>query len=322
MTDEQPAPAGDPVATAIAAIRDARPPTTDPLTYLMIIEANLSVDVLPTLDEILHDAELTQQIGWDLVYNLVNLPGSEACLETIARLGNPREVILKVLEALELLHIGSDDDEDEEEDDETQAPAPRTPKEKQFITLLGMLGILHKRIKTRFPSRFLAQTLRTVYNTYRPTQEVTAAVIHLVHSLSGRRRPALPSRKSSVNIANLEQDGDDRGRTNAPDPEAEDKDDADEDAAELAMQNKLLLSFATCVLETYANTHEMGWAARLVEFYAPEKLVPGRKTMMAAFREEQELLERDAIVGQLVVRSFGSDCFQTVTDWCGTAGTD
>jgi hypothetical protein len=309
MADEKPAPAGDPVAAAIAAIRDARPPATDPLTYLMIIEANLSIDVLPTLDEILHDAELTQQIGWDLVYNLVNLPGSEACLETIARLGNPREVILKVLEALELLHIGSDDDDDDASEagegaDKIRAPPPRTPKEKQFITLLGMLAILHKRIKTRFPSRFLAQTLRTVYNTYRPSQEVTAAVIHLVHSLSGRRRPALPSRKSSVNIANLEQDGDNRGRTNAPDPEAEDKDDG-EDAAELAMQNKLLLSFATCVLETYANTHEMGWAARLVEFYAPEKLVPGRKTMMAAFREEQELLERDAIVGQLVVGSLG-----------------
>ena len=204
-----------------------------------------------------------------------------------------------MLEALELLHIGSDDDDDDE-------TPPRTPKEKQFITLLGMLGILHKRIKTRFPSRFLAQTLRTVYNTYRPTQSVTAAVMHLVHRLSGRRRPALPSRKSSVNVANLGQDGDERGRTNAPDPEAEGD---GEDAAELAMQNKLLLSFATCVLETYANTHEMGWAARLVEFYAPEKLVPGRTTMMAAFREEQELLERDAIVGQLValIRDLGLD---------------
>ncbi|KAK1831748.1 YAP-binding/ALF4/Glomulin [Podospora conica] len=75
------------------------------------------------------------------------------------------------------------------------------------------------------------------------------------------------------------------------------------------MQSKLLLSFATCVLERYTNTHEMGWAARLVEYYSPEKLVPGRKTMMAAFREEQELLERDAIVGQLValIRDLGID---------------
>ncbi|KAK4239849.1 YAP1-binding protein 2 [Achaetomium macrosporum] len=281
-------PKADP-AKAIEAIREARPPATDRFTYLTIIEANLCPEVLPTLNEVLQDAELTQEIGWDLVYNLVSLPGAEDCLETVARLGNPREVILKVLETLELLGEG----EEEEEEEETK----RTVSSKhKFITLLGMLAILHKRIKTKYPSRFLAQTLQTVYNTYRPNQEMTASVINLVHSLSGQRRPPLPSRKSSVNVANPDQDGD--ASKNAPDPEA-DRDER-EDPTEVKLQQKLLLSFATCILEAYVNGNDMAWAARLLEFYNPDKIVPGRRTLMAGFREEQELLARDAIVGKLV----------------------
>jgi hypothetical protein len=184
-------------AVAIAAIRDARPPATDRFAYLTILEANLSVEVLPVIEEVLQDAELTQDIGWDLVYNLVNLPGSEACLETIARLGNPREVILKVLETLELLYLGDESGEEEEEEGKEKGVS----KEHKFVTLLGMLAILHRRIKTKYPSRFLAQTLQTVHQTYRPTREATAAVINLVHNLAGRRRPVLPTRKSSINLA-------------------------------------------------------------------------------------------------------------------------
>jgi hypothetical protein len=284
-------------AKAIEALREARPPATDQFTYLTIIEANLCPEILPTLNEILQDAELTQEIGWDLVYNLVGLPGSEACLETIARLGNPRELILKVLETLELINSDNEDGDDGETGQEEQEPAPAVTSTHKFITLLGMLAILHKRIKTKYPSRFLAQTLQTVYNTYRPNQEMTASVINLVHSLSGQRRPPLPTRKSSVNVANPDQDGD--TSKNAPDPEA-DKDERD-DPTETQLQDKLLLSFATCVLEAYANGNDMAWSARLLEFYNPEKIFPGRKTLMAAFREDQELLARDAIVGKLVV---------------------
>ncbi|EAQ91311.1 hypothetical protein CHGG_03246 [Chaetomium globosum CBS 148.51] len=229
-----------------------------------------------------------------LVFNLVSLPGAEACLETVARLGNPREVILKVLETLELLE--SEEIEDEEAGEEQRKPKPTVSPTDKFITLLGMLAILHKRIQTKYPSRFLAQTLLTVYRTYRPNQEMTASVLNLVHSLSGQRRPPLPSRKSSVNVANPDQTGD--ASKNAPDPEA-DRDDR-EDPDETELQQKLLLSFATCILEAYANGNEMAWAARLLEFYNPEKIVPGRRTLMAAFREEQELLSRDSIVGKLV----------------------
>lgn len=299
MASETPKP--DP-AKAIEAIREARPPATDRFTYLTIVEANLCPEVLPTLNEVLQDASLTQEIGWDLVTNLVSLPGSETCLETIARLGNPREVILKVLETLELLEAedGEDEEMDSEEDDEkTTESKPAVSSTHKFITLLGMLAILHKRIKTKYPSRFLAQTLQTVLRTYRPDKEMTASVLNLVHSLSGQRRPPLPTRQSSVDVANLDQTGD--ASKNAPDPEA-DRDGEDPDETEL--QQKLLLSFATCILEAYANGNEMSWAARLLEFYSPEKLVPGRRTVMAAFREEQTLLSRDSIVGKLVVGLF------------------
>lgn len=289
---------------AITAIRDARPPATDRFTYLTIVESNLSPEVLPTLNEVLQDAGLTQEIGWDLVYNLVSLPGSSSCLETIARLGNPREVILKVLETLELLG----EEEGYEADDEAETTKEKkeggVTKTEKFITLMGMLAILHGRIKTKYPSRFLAQTLQTVLGAYEAgSEEMTAAVINLVHSLSGKRaRPPLPSRKSSVNVANLDAQGD-RGK-NAPDPEADDEKEGEaktEDPDETELQQKLLLSFATCVLERYANGNDLAWAGRLVEFYEPERTVPGRRTLMGAFREEEGLLAKDGIVGNLVV---------------------
>jgi len=281
---------------AIEALKESLPPATDRFTYLTIIEQFLSPDILPTLNDILQDAQLTQDIGWDLVDMLLPLPGCEPCLETVARLGNPREVILKVLEALEgLQEITEDGDEAEEQE-------AGSDTNRRFITLVGMLAILHKRIKTKHPSRFLASSLQTVYRTYRPNQEMTASVINLVHSLSAKSRPQLPSRKSSVNVANPDQDG--NTSKNAPDPEAEQEEAPTEDV----FQEKLLLSFVTCIIESYVNANDMEWSRRLLEFYSPDKLIPGKKTALKAFREDQELLSRDSIVGHLVVRT-PIDCY-------------
>lgn len=293
---------------AIEALKDSRPPATDRFTYLTLIEQFLSPEILPTLNEILQDANLTSEIGWDLVDMLIPLEGSETCLETVARLGNPRECIIKVLEVLEGLHVPGDgnglDDLDinggEEESNQQSVSAEEA--NRRFITLLGMLAILHKRIKTKYPSRFLATSLLAVYKMYQPNQEQTASVLNLVHSLSGQRaRPPLPQRKSSVNVANPDQDGD--ASKNAPDPEAEQEGDVSE---EEEVQRRLLLSFTSCVLESYVNKNEMAWSRRLLEFYNPEKVVPGRITATQAFREDQELLNRDAMVGKLVVRDLDS----------------
>ncbi|KAK8041790.1 hypothetical protein PG993_006313 [Apiospora rasikravindrae] len=280
------------LSEAITAIREGAK-EKDRFTYLTILQYNVtSPEVLPTVNEVLEkDPQLTQEIGWDLVQILLRIPGAETCLETVARLGNPREVMIKVMEALEQLG--------EESGDENallaQAEESEPPKDvaARFITLLGMLAILHRRIKTKYPSRFLGSSLVKVYEAYQPTPEMTASVINLVRSLSGRKRPPLPSRKSSINVANPDQDGD--ASKNAPDPEAE-----QEDPTEEMMQAKLLQAFVTCILQRYINANEMQWSARLLEKYYPEKNVPGRKTMTQKYTEDDTLQQRDAVVGQFV----------------------
>lgn len=299
---------------AIQALHESRPPATDRFTYLTIIEKFLSPDILPTLNDILQDALLTQEIGWDLVDMLVPVEGCEQCLETVARLGNPRETIIKVLEVLEgLQHFtagetaendfeGSDADDEGAHGEKSKEPAvSQEETTRRFIILLGMLAILHKRIKTKYPSRFLGTSLLTVYKTYQPNPEMTASVINLVHSLSGlsgqQARPPLPTRKSSIEVANPDQHGD--AARNAPDPEADQG--ASLDPNEEDIQRRLLLSFTSCVLESYVNVNDMQWSRRLLEFYNPEKIVPGRKTATLAFREDPELSNRDTLVGKLVV---------------------
>lgn len=301
---------------ASQALTESLPPATDSFTYLTIIEKFLSPEILPQLNDILQDPQLTQEIGWDLVDMLVPVHGCETCLETVARLGNPRETIIKVLEVIEGLqgegHAVEDELEaldlsgDEEDDDngETNGNEPAiSPEEitRRFIILLGMLAILHKRIKTKFPSRFLATSLLTIYRAYQPNQEMTASVINLVHSLSSlsgqKPRPNLPTRQSSIEVANPDRHGD--ASKNAPDPEADNVVALDPDEEEI--QRRLLLSFTSCVLESYVNANDMQWSRRLLEFYNPEKMVPGRKTATAAFREVPELAIRDTTVGKLVV---------------------
>ncbi|KAF3770188.1 hypothetical protein M406DRAFT_96711 [Cryphonectria parasitica EP155] len=293
---------------AIEALTESRPPATDRFTYLTIIEKFLSPEILPRLNDILQDARLTQEIGWDLVEMLVPVQGCEPCLETVARLGNPRETIIKVLEIIEGLQATTAEDGQEDgsqdTDDDNDAkdqPSVKTPEEvtRRFIILLGMLAILHKRIRTKYPSRFLATSLLTVYKTYQPNQEMTASIINLVHSLSGlsgqATRPPLPMRKSSIEVANPDQYGD--ASKNAPDPEADHEVSTSEEAE---VQRRLLLSFTSCVLESYVNANDMQWTRRLLEFYNPDKIVPGRKTATQAFREDPDLANRDTMVGKLV----------------------
>ncbi|RTE67903.1 hypothetical protein BHE90_017722, partial [Fusarium euwallaceae] len=230
---------------------------------------------------ILEDAELTNDIGWDLVEMLISVPGSETCLETIARLGNPREVIIKVLEVL-------DSNSESAEAGDASASA-------KFITLVGMLSILHRRLQVKAPSRFLHSTLQTVYRAYNPRgAETTAAVIDLVRSLSGRKRPPLPTRQSSTKLETPFQETD--ISKSAPDPEA----DAGQSPGEPELVAKLLQSFITSILEAYVNSNSMEWASRLLEYCTPEKIVPGRPTMLQAFKQVEELQARDALVGQLV----------------------
>lgn len=299
---------------AIEAISNSRPPVTDDLTYLTIIESHLSPDILPSLNDVLQDVELTQRIGWDLIHMLIPLPGSETCLKTIARLGNPREVILQVTEALRLLVLDdtakADHDVTEEKakeaenvgkasdgsDELPQSKETSEPTETdKFCLLVSMLATLHPRIKTKYPSRFLSTSLMAILSSYRPSNQATYAVTAFAHALSGQKRPPLPTRKSSLSMHNLSI-GPGEKDEQAPDPEA-----SAEDPNEEAIQNKLLQSFVTHILELYVKENSLEWSARLQEHFAPDKVVPGKRSFGEAYREDPELQEREVVVGQIVV---------------------
>jgi hypothetical protein len=298
-------------SASITAIRDSIPPVTDYLMYLTILESHLSPEILPELNEILQDAELTQNIGWDLIQLLISLPGSEACLATIARLGNPREVVLKVTEAITLLDLDETSDEEQDATQDIEAAgatssdhAAEVPKDPaaleaakeptsvdKFCSLVSLLSILHPRIKTKYPSRFLSTSLMAILSSYRPSFKATEAVTSFVHAISGQKRPPLPGRNSSLST-HLMSTSD----TLAPDPEA-----TAEDPKEDAIQKKLLQSFVTHILEVYIKENCLEWAARLQEHFQPTKIIPTRTSFGEAFRQDQALQERDIAVGQLVV---------------------
>jgi outer membrane biosynthesis protein TonB len=316
-----------PLEHAQAAIRDSRPPVTDDLTYLTIVQSHLSPEVLPALNDVLQDVELTQRIGWDLVHMLLPLPGSAPCLKTVARLGNPREVILQVTEALRLLVLDKPEEEEDNEAKEektaetedakktettekiqeaeptrdalvaspTPAETPEPTEVDKFCLLVSMLATLHPRIKTKYPSRFLSASLMAILSSYRPSSQATHAITAFAQTLSGNKRPPLPTRKSSLSIQNLTIASDEKDEK-APDPEA-----AAEDPKEEAIQKKLVQSFVTHIIELYVKDNSLDWSARLQEHFAPDKIVPGKKNFGEAFREDLELQEREVLLGKLVV---------------------
>lgn len=212
---------------------------------------------------------------------------------------------MKVTEALRLLDGDDVEDEEEQVSDadadkalesqengaSVQASEPTTAN--KFSTLVSLLATLHPRIKTKYPSRFLSTSLVAVLAAYRPSNQATLAVIALLQSLSGNKRPPLPHRKSSLSSRmQLELKPD----ASAPDPEA-----TAEDPHEGAIQKKLLQSFVTHVLEVYIKANILEWSARLQEHFEPKKVVTGKKSVGEAFKEDAALVDRDMVVGQLVV---------------------
>ena len=318
----------------------ALPPETDYISYLTILEYNLTAEQLPVLHDILQDSTLTANIGWDLVHLLLPLlPASQQCLQDVSRLGNPREVVLKVTELLE--GLGNEEDEenllesDEEQENEvvrdtvpkkleelgredikvhvhgqdTQAVSGRSKKPDEspskalrFSALVEMLSILHPRIKTKYPSRFLSTSLQAVLPAYvqvASKPEVTESVLGFIKDLSGCRRPKLPPRKSSSAITTQSTP------QSAPDPEGQDEILGQD---EIRLQSRLLQSFLTYITEGYmtslANDNEvpgLAWSSRYQEKMAPQRIIPGRKTFSSLFTEDEHYHGRDAITGHILV---------------------
>ncbi|KAK8220117.1 YAP1-binding protein 1 [Zalaria obscura] len=317
-------------------LREALPPATDYLTYLTILEYNLKPENLSTLHEVLQDTKLTTNIGWDLVHLLLPLlPASEECLQDIARLGNPREVILKVTESLRLIDFEGlqPDSEDEStlgaEAETTGHPTRTAPVESegsgssgvvtqaveappppplpvsQFTSLLSMLAILHPRIKTQYPSRFLSTTLQAILASFSRSVShrdlLVSAIVSFVKAVTGTKlRPRLPSRKSSGQLLRPAL------APSAPDPE-NDVSASGPSEGEAAMQDRLLQSFITHVLEEFisslSSTEDVpgvAWCSRLQEKLHPERTVPNRRSMTERFSDEEDLQDRLTVVGELL----------------------
>jgi hypothetical protein len=288
-------------------IKTLAPPDGDSIVYLNFLRKIFIADkpppdlrrqLLEKFDEILQSNELANILGWEALPILLEVADSESCLSTIARLGNPRECILGVLEELQKLDLEGIEDDWQEEENTADGPAKtREPNDiDQFCTLLNLLSILHPRLKTRHPSRFLGSTIIAIINAYQPSHRATIAVGQFVHVVSGKKRPTLPGRKSSLSITNVMRPDLDTTLPTAPDPEAQ-----EEDKLESAIQKKLLQGLVTAMLDFYISEFPLEWAGRLLESFDPKRVVAGRTTLAEAFQTKPEFQIRDTVVGQLVV---------------------
>lgn len=310
------------------------PPATDYLNYLILVEHHLTKKQLPIFHNILQDIQLTANIGWDLVHLLLPLlPESEQCLQDVARLGNPREVVLKVTELLgdieeeeecndeelgDLKNVSSTGnqgrpDQDHlpsEEVENVTTDLPNLNSRSQvycilrYINLVHMLAILHPRIKTKYPSRFLSTSLQAVLPAFSYVAQysiATEATLDLIKALSPNPRPRLPPRKSSSQVPTVAS-----VPASAPDPEAQD---ASMGPEEEALQRRLVQAFLTFVVEGYVSSIKacedipgLAWSCRYYEKIHPERAVPGRLTYLDMFvSEEEKLHSLDTVLGQCLV---------------------
>jgi hypothetical protein len=287
---------------------DLRPPNSDEITFLTYIQENVGKDRLLILHDILlQDEDLTDKIGWDLVATLLPLlPESEECLMTVARLGNPKETVLKVSIALRELAFPDDDDEEaeeegEEEDEEAkdEVPLPVT----QFGVLLRMLPLLHCRITGNFPSRFLSVTLQAVLAAFSNApscyDELTSNIATFIKTMTGTRRPHLPPRRSST-VHLTSGPTDDLARAPSPLPTSP-------ETAEEGIMHRLMQSFLTHVLDDYMQrappvdgVSGLAWCSRYMEKVRHPLLVPEPVSMTDRFSHSDALETRLTTVGILV----------------------
>ena len=335
----------------------ALPPQTDYISYLTIVEHYLNEGTLPILHKVLQDEKLTTNIGWDLVHLLVPLlPQSTQCLQDIARLGNPREVILKVTESLRLIDYEALDEPEDDDDDAAagassyphktaptaegkdevgssqaaELPPPLPLPVDQFTALLSMLATLHQRIKTKYPSRFLSTTLQAILASFSGAvshrEEMVLAIVQTIKTITGIKRPALPSRKSSGLLRSMSITDDPRlvAPSEGADPEASFVQDTS--AEETSMQNRLYQSFITHVFEEYLlslppadEVPGLAWSSRLLEKLNPDRIIPNKASITERFATEQRLARRVDAVGQLV--SLAEDLFIRDADLIAAALT-
>ncbi|KAK4988744.1 hypothetical protein LTR50_003708 [Elasticomyces elasticus] len=304
-------------------LRQMLPPVTDYPMFVIFLEQNLTPDLLPTLHELLQDVKLAQGTGWDLVQLLLPvLPASEACLIDIARLGNPKEVILKVAEALSAIDFDAEEDDgpaEQVEDGAATLVPPLTEDNDlcttssvlQFQTLVSMLAILHPRITVKRPSRFLSTTLQSLLTAFRNgmlyQQELITPILQFVRTIAKSSRPALPPRASSNKIPLVTTTG------TEPDPEPQP---GSPSAQEFAIIRRLLQSLLSHVTEDYSmsmvSTHGFpgfAWCTQIQERTSPQWVVPGKMTYADLIRSDKDLRKQSETMAELlsVAKELGLD---------------
>ncbi|KAG0126311.1 hypothetical protein HOY82DRAFT_570416 [Tuber indicum] len=330
-------------------------PADDFISYSTILDVHLSYahDVfsqdeqhrlLEVLGDILETHEdLAREISWDLISVLLPFLESlspatvqltESHIAFAAAKGNPREVFIKIVESLSAINwsppraededeYGEDDggDDDEEEGGEVGEAEDKLRKEttrnalRKFHTLLSALSIVHPRIFTKFPSRFLSTQLTTLLGVFtkavqcldrRAVDGVLRGLLEFAElvkptlaaprkqSIVKGERPPLPPRvptnSTNPSLAPTSADGDALAR----EPEG--------DSPETTLQARLLQSFLSHLLEIYLlRTRDItgrglvvGWAGQ----YDSEVVrkgkseVPGGKTPIDDERAERAV-QRD-----------------------------
>jgi hypothetical protein len=348
MTSQSTVQQDDPLTSAL-------PPATDYMTYLTLLEYQLSPTNLHTLNRLLgeDDGTLAEEIGWDLLKLVLpmlaeNPVEATRTLEIVSRRGNPREVVVRVAEELEKL--GDQDTDSFDQDLETGAEQDELPtfageaprvhlgqmtlegmpdantaaeapipdavshdasatgsvKSLQLHALFMMLSILHPRIQTQYPSRFLATSLPAALGAYRTlaiTTVTTSAFLSMLEALAGGKRPQLPPRPGTQSAGAVPT-----STTAAPLPDPESK--AEEQhtgvsapsATEKSIIMRLLNAVLLEVLDEYFSSFaaedvpSMSWTPRLREQLEPRRVVPGRMTEADLWKQSPGLTERDALL--------------------------
>ncbi|KAF5014256.1 hypothetical protein F66182_14825, partial [Fusarium sp. NRRL 66182] len=163
-----------------------------------------------------------------------------------------------------------------------------------------MLSVHHRRIKTKYPSRFIATSLQAALEAYSsmPTNETTNAILEFLRDLSPSKRPTLPPRgTSSSSMVWVSQ-------ASAPDPEAAyDEPTASDDTA---VQQKLVQFGLIEVLKTYMlslttpDNSGLWLALRLLEKSDQQgKSSTDQNSRIRMYTEDEQLKERDLIVGRI-----------------------
>jgi uncharacterized protein YAP/Alf4/glomulin family len=282
----------------------------DVITYLTYVEENLTKEKLPILHDVLQEsADLTEAIGWDLVKILIPLvPESESCLFVVARLGNPKEVILRVAESLRAIEFDTDEEDDDEQDEPSATPTngvvqPLPLPLQQFQYLVYMLLILHPRINAKYPSRFLSSSLQAMLaaysNAHSHLDDLANDLVRFVKVMAGPKRPHFPPRRPSSALAIATE----LSRQPTPDPILTNTAPTEEDK----IQTRLLQSFLTHVLDDFMQrltpvegVAGLAWTTRYMEHTKHPMLLSQKISLTEQFSHSTELESRLSVVGQIV----------------------